>query len=42
MTDEELKLLSLEEKAFIKDFADRGSLYYIKLYSRLINLEKLK
>ena len=42
MTDEILKLLSLEEKAFIKDLADRGSLYYIKLYSRLINLEKLK
>jgi hypothetical protein len=42
MTDEELKLLSLEEKSFIKDFSDRGSLYYMKLYSRLINLDKLK
>jgi hypothetical protein len=42
MTDEELKLLSLEEKAFIKDFSDRGSLYYLKLYLRLINLEEQK
>jgi hypothetical protein len=42
MTDEELQLLSLEEKSSIKDFADRGSLYYLKLYSRLINLEELK
>lgn len=40
LSDEQIKKLSLEEIESIKDYSDRGSLTYMKVYLRFLKLKK--